>query len=126
MQTLTQSVPPDASSTDFGVADLEGMGRLKAARGRQAVDLFLQLTAYDLLAGTYWMDVRKVQDKTRSFGAAPTAAWQALRKDIPFQMDPDARPDAPLGVITYDFMKAHPATSFMLATPPMPTTPYKR
>jgi histidine ammonia-lyase len=120
MQTLTQSVPPDASSTDFGVADLEGMGRLKAARGRQAIDLFLQLTAYDLLAGTYWMDVRKVQDKTRSFGAAPTAAWQALRKDIPFLMEPDARPDVPLGVITYDFMKAHPAAGFMQATPPMP------
>ena len=123
IQTLSQSVVPDSNGSDFGVADIEGVGRLKAARGRQAVDLYFQLLSYDLLAGTYWLDVRKAQDHTRNFGPAATAAWTALREVVPWQMDVASRPPVPYGVIVYNFMKAHPASDFLGSTLPMPPSP---
>ena len=124
MQMLTQSVPPDSSSSDYGVADLEAMGRLKASRGRQALDLFMQLLAHDVLWSTYWLDVRKAQDGTRQYGAPVTAAWSALRKDIPWQQEPDLRGDLPLGVVAYNFMMTNPARTFTAgaAVPAMPAT----
>lgn len=120
LQTLTQSVPPDSSGSDAGVADLEAMSRLKASRGRQAVDLFMQVEGYDLWVATYWLDVRKAQDPKREFGPAATAAWTAFRKVLPWQQDPDRRGDVPYGILAYDFMMANPARSFMGAGPPMP------
>jgi histidine ammonia-lyase len=123
LQTLTQSVPPDSSSSDFGVADLEAMGRLKASRGRQAVDLFMQLESYDLAASTYWLDLRKIQDPRRDAGPAVTAVWTGLRKTLPWKQELAARTDLPFGVIAYDFMKANPARTFLGAGPPMPETP---
>jgi histidine ammonia-lyase len=122
LQTLTQSVPPDSSSSDTGVADLVAMSRLKAARGREAVDLFMQLAAYDLSAASYWLDVRKLQDPKRDFGAPVTATWTALRKVLPWRQEPADRADLPFGVILYRFMKANPARGFIGATPPMPAT----
>jgi histidine ammonia-lyase len=123
MQMLTQSVPPDASGADFGVADLEAVSRLKAARGRQAVDLFMQLLSYDLITSTYWLDVRKAQNGARNFGQGPTAAWTALRKVLPWQTPLDERPDLPYGVIAYRFMQDNPARSFFAAAPPQPAGP---
>ncbi len=120
MQMLTQSVPPDTSVADFGVADLEGMGRLKGARAREAVDLLMQLMAYDVMTGTYWMDVRLAQQPGRTFGSAPTAAWQAVREVVPWQMDPDERPDVPPGVLVYGLMKERAASEFMPAIADMP------
>ncbi|HTI67101.1 MAG TPA: aromatic amino acid ammonia-lyase [Caulobacteraceae bacterium] len=122
LQTLTQSVPPDSSSSDNGVADLEAMSRLKAARGRQAVDLFVQLMGYDLTAATYWLDVRRIQDPKREFGQPVTAAWTALRKVLPWRQEPSQRADLPFGVIAYDFIAAHPARTFTGSPPPMPAT----
>ena len=123
IQMLTQSVPPDASGADFGVADLEGMGRLKGSRGREAVDLFMQLMAYDLITGTYWMDVRRIQNPKRGFGPAGTAALAAVRQALPWQMDNDLRPDVPYPVTIYQLMKAKPARGFLSAVPEMPATP---
>jgi hypothetical protein len=50
------------------------------ADAQQVVDLTLQLLGYDLWNATYWMDVRKAQDPSRSFGPVPTAAWTAFRR----------------------------------------------
>src|SRR5262249_834729 len=61
METLTQSVPPDSLGEDSGVADLESNSRLKASRGLQAVNLFMQILSYDLITSTYWIDVRKAE-----------------------------------------------------------------
>jgi histidine ammonia-lyase len=124
LQTLTQSVPPDSAGSDFGVADLEAVGRLKASRGRQAVDLFMQLMSYDFITSTFWLDVRKVQEPARSFGAPATAAWTAFRKVVPWQQDQDDRAPVPYGVQAYEFMKANPARTFMTGGgPAMPATP---
>ena len=122
METLTQSVSPDSGGEDAGVADLEANTRLKANRGRQAVDLLMQMLAYDVITSTYWLDVRKTQDGTRDFGGPTTAAWSALRKELPWQQKTDDRIDLPYGVIAYRFMLATPARTFFSGGPPMPAT----
>jgi histidine ammonia-lyase len=122
METLTQSVSPDSGGEDAGVADLEANTRLKASRGRQSVDLLMQMLAYDMITSTYWLDVRRTQDDARDFGGPTTAAWSALRKELPWQETPDDRVDLPYGVIAYRFMLANPARSFFSAGPPMPAT----
>jgi histidine ammonia-lyase len=119
MQSLTQSLPPDSNGSDVGVADIEASSRLKAARGRQAVDLHMQLLGHDLLIATYWLDIRKIQDKSRDFGKPATAAWQDFRKKLPFFMNLADRPNIPYGVTAYEFLKATPATTYVTA-PPMP------
>jgi histidine ammonia-lyase len=123
METLTQSVPPDSGGEDAGVADLEANTRLKASRGRQAVDLLMQLLSYDVITSTYWLDVRKAQDPSRTFGAAPTAAWTSLRQVLLWQQPADERPDLPYGVIAYRFMLSHPAHEFLPASAPPPAAP---
>jgi histidine ammonia-lyase len=122
METLTQSVPPDSMGEDAGVADLEANTRLKASRGRQAVDLLMQILSYDLITSTYWLDVRKAQYGKPDFGAPVTAVWTGLRKVLPWQQAADERVDLPYGVIAYRFMLDNPATSFFNGGPPMPAT----
>ena len=57
IQDDAHSITAEGNASDFGVADIEAFSRLKAVRGRQVVDLTLQLLAYDLLTATYWLDV---------------------------------------------------------------------
>jgi histidine ammonia-lyase len=122
IQSLSTSLVPDGNATDVGVADIEGQTRLKGTRGQQVVDLTFQLLGYDLWNATYWMDLRKVQDGSRSFGPVPTAVWSAFRKQLPWQQDPETRPEVPYGLVAYDFLKANPARAFYPAGPLMPAT----
>ena len=122
IQNDAREVTPEGNAADMGVADIEAYSRLKGARGRQVVDLTMQLLGYDLLTATYWMDVRKAQDAQRDFGAPATAAWQALRKRLPWQQAVDARPDVPYGAVAYYFLKQTPASTFYSGGPPMPAT----
>jgi histidine ammonia-lyase len=82
----------------------------------------MKLLAYELLTTTYWMDVRRVQDPTRSFGQAATGAWTAFRKILPWQQDPRQRPQIPYGIVAYDFLKSTPATTFFPSSLAMPDT----
>ena len=122
IQSDAHGVAAEGNATDFGVADLEALSRLKAVRGREVVDLTLQLLAYDLLTATYWLDVRKAENPARDFAAAPTAVWSAFRKKIPWQQEPDTRPDIPYGAVAYEFLKDTPASTFYGGGPPMPAT----
>jgi histidine ammonia-lyase len=122
IQTDAHSVTPEGNASDFGVADIEAFTRLKAARARQVVDLTTQLLAYDLLTATYWLDVRKAEDAKRNFAPAPTAAWAAFRKLLPWQQEVDSRPDIPYGAVAYHFLKQTPAANFYAAGPAMPAT----
>ena len=122
IQSDAQAIAPEGNASDFGVADIEAYSRLKASRGRQVVDLSMQLLAYDLLTATYWLDIRKAEDPKRNFAPAPTAAWMALRKQLPWQQEVDSRPDIPYGVVAYRFLQQTPAGSFYSAGPRMPTT----
>jgi histidine ammonia-lyase len=123
IQNESRSITPEGNAADIGVADTEGFTRLKGVHGRAVVDLTMQLLALDLLTATYWMDVRGTQDSTRKFGDAPTAAWGAFRKLVPWQQEPSQRPQLPYGIVAYDFLKSTPATTFYGAGPTMPESP---
>ena len=45
----------------------------------------MDMLGLDLLEASLWMDVRKAQTASRSFGPAPTAAWSAFRKEVPLR-----------------------------------------
>jgi histidine ammonia-lyase len=120
IQNTAASVTAEGAAMDFGVADVEAYSRLKATRGRQVVDLTLQLLAYDLLGATNWLDVRKAENPKREFGAAPTAVWTAFRKELPWQQELDERPDIPYSAVAYRFLKDTPASSFYHGGPAMP------
>ena len=122
IQSLSHSLAPEGNAADVGVADIESLSRLKNSRARQVLDLTLQLLGYDLWNATYWLDVRKAQDAKRSFGQAPTAAWAAFRKLLPWQQDPRTRPQIPYGIVAYTFLKTTPASTFYPGGPLMPAT----
>jgi histidine ammonia-lyase len=122
IQADAHSVTPEGNASDFGVADIEAFTRLKAVRARQVMDLSTQLLAYDLLTASYWLDVRKAEDPKRNFAPAPTAAWAAFRKALPWQQEIDSRPDIPYGAVAYNFLKQTPAVNFYAGGPEMPAT----
>ncbi|MGC2029320.1 MAG: aromatic amino acid ammonia-lyase [Steroidobacteraceae bacterium] len=122
IQNDAHSITAEGNASDFGVADIEAFSRLKAVRGRQVVDLTMQLLAYDLLTATYWLDVRKAEDPKRNFAPAPTAAWIAFRNVLPWQQEVDSRPDVPYGAVAYNFLKQTPASTFYSGGPLMPAT----
>ena len=120
IQAASQSLPAQSNAADVGVADIAAQTRLKGERGRQVIDLTLQLLGYDLVTAAYWLDVRKAQDPTRSFGPAPTAVWTAFRTVQPWQAEPTAREDLPFGIVAIRFMRANPPDRFGLPSPAMP------
>jgi histidine ammonia-lyase len=120
IQSLSQSLAPEGIAADVGVSDIASLTRLKTTRGQQVVELTMQLLGYDFWNATYWMDVRKIQDPSRSFGPVPTATWTAFRKALPWQQDPETRPEIPYGIIAYNFLKSTPAATFYPAGPAMP------
>lgn len=126
IQNDAHSVTPEGNSADFGVADIEALSRIKAVRSREVVDLTMQLLAYDLLTSTYWLDVRKAQNAARNFAPAPTAVWTAFRKKLPWQQEPDLRPDIPYGAVAYEFLTNTPASDFYSGGPSMPGTDGER
>ena len=121
VQGLATPVPPEGQPVVASVEDLQAQTRLKAARGRQAVDDTFHLLSQDLLIGSLWMDLRRLQDPTRSFGAGPTAANAAVRREMPID-GPESPTTTQPGYRAYDFLKAHPAREFFPAevSDPMP------
>ena len=118
VQQLANPIPAQGNALVRNVEDMENFTRQKVARARLAVDNAFRLVAQEALSATYWMNVRDIQSRTkfkpgyaRSFGAAPAAAWNALRAVIPWQAD--NRPEAPAGDLAYAFMVANPASAFM-------------
>ena len=83
--------------------DEERTGRASESPRRVLVDTALRLTSQELLAGSFWMDVRQAQNPEREFGDAPTCTWEAFRQVIPWQMDPENRPPNP-SEIAYEFL----------------------
>jgi histidine ammonia-lyase len=120
IQSLSTSLVPEGNAADLGVADIEGQTRLKGMRGQQVVDLTYQLLGYDLWNATYWLDVRKAQNSSRGFGPVPTAVWTAFRRQLPWQQEPEKRPEVPYGIVAYSFLKSTPASTFYPGGPPMP------
>ena len=118
IQSLAQMVTPEGNPISNDVEELQAQTVLKVSRARRTVDDTLLLLGEDLLTATFWMDVRRAQSPGRNFGRAPTAAWTALRKVVPWQQTPQGRPLQPIGNIVYSFMTTHPAAEFY---PPLAT-----
>jgi histidine ammonia-lyase len=120
MTGYANPVTPQGQPIVATVEDLEANTRLKVTRARAAVDVGMHLVAQDLLTNAFWMDVRKAQDGSRSFGVAPTAAHAALRKVIPLAGLPGGQEKAPYGQLVYEFMKTTPTSTFYNGGPTMP------
>lgn len=110
IQSLMTPLAPSGSAIVATVEDLQAQTRVKLQRARQAVSVTLDLLAFDLLEGSLWMDVRARQNPHRSFGAAPTAAWQA------FHIFSEGRPSP--SALAMEFLRTRPASEFFAADPP--------
>src|SRR3984893_2592920 len=118
IQSLTNPVAPFGSAIVGTVEDLQSQTRIKVQRARQAVSVTMGLLGHDLLQASLWMDVRQAQDPQRHFGQAATAAWFAVRKEIPLRTDPDKMPPQSNHMRAAVFVKAVPASTFYARTNP--------
>ena len=105
---LMNPVAPFGSAIVGTVEDLQAQTRIKVQHARQAIDTTFDLLGFDLLEGSMWMDVRKIQDGHRRFGPASTAACAAYRKAVPLESLP---------ATTSDFLRNTPASTFLRDLP---------
>ncbi|HEY3658302.1 MAG TPA: aromatic amino acid ammonia-lyase [Steroidobacteraceae bacterium] len=111
IQSLTSPVAPFGAAIVGTVEDLQAQTLIKVQHARQAVSITLDLLGHDLLEASFWMDVRQAQNPRRGFGSAPTAVWNALRKEVPLKSDPSraTRSDAMLAA---SFVHTHDPAAF--------------
>jgi len=112
IQGLINPVPPEGNALIKTVEDLQTQTRLKVVRARTAVEDTVDLLAEDLLTGTTWLDLRKTQNRARSFGPSPTAVWTAFRKVLPFNDEAARVHDLPIHELAAAFIREHAAVSF--------------
>jgi histidine ammonia-lyase len=112
IQSLAHTLTPEGNPISNDVEELQAQTVLKVTRARRTVDDTLLLLGEDLLTATFWLDIRRIESPRRNFGAAPTAAWNALRLAVPWQQKPQARPAQPVGDIVHAFMAGHTAAEF--------------
>jgi histidine ammonia-lyase len=112
IQGLVNPVAPEGSALVKNVEDLQTQTRLKVTRARQAVADTIDLLAEDLLTGTTWLDLRKTQSASRSFGTVPTAVWMALRRVLPLDQEAAVR-ERTIHEIAANFIREHPAAGFV-------------
>jgi histidine ammonia-lyase len=121
VQYVTRPISAEGlTQGQHGTGDTQAQTRLKAHNLRLAIDYMYDLMGSNLLTATFWMDLRKIQDSNRTFGEAPTAAWQAFRKEVPFRYTKENRPQAPIGRIAYRFLWENPASDFYSGGPAIP------
>jgi histidine ammonia-lyase len=109
-------VTPQGIATDNqGNGDITSQTPLKIAKARRAVHSTFRLMAHDLMTAAYWMDVRRVQNGARGFGAGPTAALAAYRQVSPWQVAAADRPDRPAADLAVEFLTSTPASRFLPA-----------
>jgi histidine ammonia-lyase len=112
IQGLINPVPPEGNALIQTVEDLQTQTRLKVVRARAAVEDTFDLLAEDLLTGTYWLNMRKIQNPDRSFGESSTAVWTAFRATLPFNGIGAASATQPIHEIAGSFIRNHAAVSF--------------
>jgi histidine ammonia-lyase len=120
IQAYAMPLTPDAISGGEGVADISSVPLLRLSRANAALAAARELMAAEAIVAAFWMDVRKAQNPSRSFGEAPTAAWKALRELVPLDGTPaePATVSATTGVAA--FMQATPVSAFFTGGPAMP------
>ncbi|MQA78967.1 MAG: aromatic amino acid lyase [Streptosporangiales bacterium] len=114
VHTHQNPIPVEGNSIVANVEDLQASTSLKVAALKAMLTDLGRLQAQSLLTATYWLNIREIQGEKlnmdRSFGTAPTAAWKAFRKVVPWQSK--NRPPKPPGEIAYSFLRSHPATTY--------------
>ncbi|MDE2306464.1 MAG: aromatic amino acid lyase [Gammaproteobacteria bacterium] len=105
-------VSPEGNALVGNVEDLEAQTNLAEHHARRVVDDTFDLLAEDLLTGTYWLDMRKLQDDHRTFGEAPTAVWNAFRRVVPFRDNASLQPTSTVEAMARAFIASHPAEGF--------------
>jgi histidine ammonia-lyase len=126
IQGLINPVPPEGNALIQNVEDMQTQTRLKVTRARTAVDDTLELLAEDLLTGTYWLDMRKSQNPSRTFGASPTAVWTAFRSTLPFNGAGPNSATQPIHDIAATFIRGNAAANFYQDNAREPDTPARR
>lgn len=123
--SLIDPITPSGSAIVGTVEDLQAQTRIKAYRARQAVATTFDLLGHDFLNAAFWLDVRKAQAPAREFGAAPTAAWTALRKVVPLLAAPEQPLTRSRAFAATEFLESHPAHDFYPGSeaPDWPATP---
>jgi len=121
VQNVARPLSPEGFSKDrTGTEDLQAQTRLKARNLQLAIDYMFDLMGQDLLTAAFWLDLRKIEKPERTFGDAPTAAWQAFRAVVPFRYSEEDRPPAPIGRMAYRFLRENPAATFYPGGPEIP------
>jgi histidine ammonia-lyase len=111
-------IAPFGSAIVGTVEDLQSQTRIKLQRARQAVETTFDLLSFDLLEGSLWLDVRKAQDASRNFGAAPTAVWTAFRQRVPLRQDPSIERTQSIPQTAAQFLKTTAASTFYRSSEP--------
>jgi len=116
LKPLANPIPPDGVTADKGVGDLDAVPMLKLMRMRQALDVSRDMLGQDLLNAAFWMDLRKLENPDRTFGAGPTAVWSSFRKLVPFR-EPASQPSfATRDDIAAHFLQSNSPASFYPTT----------
>ena len=124
MQMLANPVPAEGVSTDQqGNGDIESQAPLKAMKARQALDVMMHLLAQDLLTGSFWVSLRRIQDPSRGFGPGPEAALAAFRSRMPWQSAADSRSAPPTATVAYEFLHNTPVARIYPAGASFPDLP---
>jgi len=126
IQGLINPVPPEGNALIQNVEDLQTQTRLKVTRARTAVDDTVELLAEDLLTGTYWLDMRKSQNPSRTFGASPTAVWTVFRSTLPFNGAGPNSAAQPIHEIAAAFLRGNAAANFYQDNAREPDAPARR
>ncbi|MEX2524733.1 MAG: hypothetical protein WD750_07225, partial [Gammaproteobacteria bacterium] len=121
VQNVSKPISPEGFSVGLhAVADIQAQTRLKIHNLNLALEHMYDLIGQELMTASFWMDLRKLQDPQREFGAAPTAAWQAFREVVPFRYGAGERPTQPIGRLAARFLQENPASIFYPNGPPLP------
>ncbi len=126
IQGLINPVPPEGNALIQNVEDLQTQTRLKVTRARAAVEDTIELLAEDLLTGTYWLDLRKSQYPSRTFGASPTAVWIAFRATLPFNGAGPTSATQPIHEVAATFIRSNAAANFYKDNAREPDAPTRR
>jgi histidine ammonia-lyase len=127
LQALANPIPAEVDAERVHPDETTTFGSEKVAKARLALDASLRLIGQELLTATFWANVRQAQNPARSFGAVPTAVWQAFRVVVPWQAAPSERPPTPApGVIAYAFLRANPPEEFLGEDAAGPNIKYRR
>ncbi len=116
IQGLINPVTPEGfGGGGHQVEELEAQTTTKGLRLKEVVEDSFAMVAADFNTAARWVEIRRAQDPSRSFGKPVEAALAAFHKAVPPQQGRGGPPEGG-GVTVLDFMKSTPATTFYPTT----------